>query len=226
MKRKIICGIYKITSPTGKIYIGQGIDCYHRWMCDYKSIERCKEQRKLYNSLKKYGWEAHSFEIILECPKQDLNAWEEYYIKKYDTFNTSHGLNLQSGGGVFEMSDETKKKMSESQKRIRLTEEAKKKLSAKRKGEDNPMYGRTGENSPRFGKKSPNRRRINQYDLDDNFIRQWDSILEATEYFGCASGVISGCLSGRRRKTSCGFKWGYAKPVTDENYQEEQQLAA
>ena len=29
-------GIYKITSPTGRIYIGQSVDIYYRWN-DYKT---------------------------------------------------------------------------------------------------------------------------------------------------------------------------------------------
>ncbi|HEC36627.1 hypothetical protein LCGC14_1312370 [marine sediment metagenome] len=48
-----ICGIYKITSPTKKIYIGQSIDINRRKII-YKNI-LCKLQRKIYNSLKKHG---------------------------------------------------------------------------------------------------------------------------------------------------------------------------
>ena len=50
-------GIYKITSPTGRIYIGQSIDIEKR-IIKYQNI-KCKSQRLLYNSLFKYGfnWE-------------------------------------------------------------------------------------------------------------------------------------------------------------------------
>ena len=48
-------GIYKITSPTNKIYIGQSTNIENRWNDYYKMI-RCKRQTRLYNSLKKYGF--------------------------------------------------------------------------------------------------------------------------------------------------------------------------
>ena len=58
MKRKIISGIYKITSPSGGIYIGQSNDVIRRkW--EYASI-KCCDQPRLYNSLKKYGWNKHT----------------------------------------------------------------------------------------------------------------------------------------------------------------------
>ncbi len=105
-----IIGIYKITSPTGKIYIGQSVNIVNR-KSRYKNLQ-CEQQYKIYRSLKKYGWEAHNFEIIHVCERHELNNLEIFYIKKYDTFNTEHGLNLKSGGNVEKCSDETKRKMS------------------------------------------------------------------------------------------------------------------
>ena len=48
----MICGIYKITSPTGKIYVGLSVNTHKRWS-KYKRLE-CINQRKLYNSFKKH----------------------------------------------------------------------------------------------------------------------------------------------------------------------------
>jgi len=69
-------GIYKITSPSGKIYIGQTMDVGKR----KKSYEKlkCKGQPKLYNSLVKYGFSEHIFEIIEECEVADLNTRERH----------------------------------------------------------------------------------------------------------------------------------------------------
>lgn len=47
--RKII-GIYKITSPLGKVYIGQSHDINNRFK--YYFSMRCSGQKHLYNSLK------------------------------------------------------------------------------------------------------------------------------------------------------------------------------
>lgn len=110
-----ICGIYKITSPTGKIYIGQSINIKRR-ITRYKSLD-CKNQYKLYNSLLKYGWDSHNFEIICECNIDILNDIEKYYIKFYNTFNSEHGMNLTDGGDSKRIiSLETRLKMSISKK--------------------------------------------------------------------------------------------------------------
>ena len=56
------CGIYKITSPSGKIYIGQSVNIKDRIKA-YK-CGHCKEQPFVCNSILKHGWENHKFEII------------------------------------------------------------------------------------------------------------------------------------------------------------------
>lgn len=81
----IICmiGIYKITSPSNKIYVGQSTDLKKREE-NYKNL-RCKGQRKLYNSIKKYGWKNHKFEII-EL-QEDLNILNEKERSYYDLYS-------------------------------------------------------------------------------------------------------------------------------------------
>jgi len=93
---KKICGIYKITNPKSKIYIGQAKDCNKRK--NHYQVGHCEKQIKLFNSIKKYGWENHKFEIIKRCNKDKLNDLEIYYIKLYNSFNTHQGLNLKTGG--------------------------------------------------------------------------------------------------------------------------------
>lgn len=63
-----ICGIYKITSPSGRIYIGQSEDINRRFH-QYKKLN-CKKQWLLYKSFVKYGVDNHIFEIIVECDKK------------------------------------------------------------------------------------------------------------------------------------------------------------
>ena len=118
-----ICGIYKITSPTGKIYIGQSVDIENR-KGRYNKLE-CNRQPKLYNSFVKYGFDAHKFEIIHECTEPELNELEKYYIKLFNTFDTKYGLNLTSGGDHTTLSEETRNKISESNKGKKLTEKHK-----------------------------------------------------------------------------------------------------
>jgi len=134
---EVIC-IYKITSPTNKIYIGQTINAKKRFSAYRK--KNCKKQIKLFNSIIKYGWENHLFEIIHECNESVLNELEVYYINKFNSFNTKNGLNLLSGGNHFKASDETKEKMSNASKGNtkwlgkKHTDESKIKMSLSQKG--------------------------------------------------------------------------------------------
>lgn len=91
-----ICGIYKITSPSGKIYIGQSTDIKSRKKHYKYSIK--PNQRHLYNSITKYGWDAHKFEIVEECIPEKLNDLEVYYIKFFNSFESENGMNCTSGG--------------------------------------------------------------------------------------------------------------------------------
>jgi len=63
MKISEIGFVYMIISPTNRIYVGSTVDIEERWADYYKY--NCKSQLKLYNSLNKYGYEAHTFEKSL-----------------------------------------------------------------------------------------------------------------------------------------------------------------
>lgn len=138
MKTNKICGIYKITSPNGYIYIGQSRDLKSR-LTSYKRLcHRHKVQTRLYNSFVKHGPENHIFEVIHECKIEDLNTLEQYYIKFYDCFDTPHGMNLTSGGDfTFIMSEESRRKQSERMKKQKLSPEHLAKLIA---GNKNKPY--------------------------------------------------------------------------------------
>jgi group I intron endonuclease len=142
-------GIYKITSPSGKIYIGQSVGIKERFR-GYKYL-KSKRQTKLHYSLIKYGYVNHVFEIILECNIHELNKYERYYQDKYDVLS-NNGLNCRltqdgdrSGRCSEElraklsvisknMSDETKQKISNAGKGRRHTEDVKLKMSKSHSG--------------------------------------------------------------------------------------------
>lgn len=122
---KKICGIYKITSPSKKVYVGQAIDICKRFN-DYDKM-RCKGQPIIYNSLKKYGPEKHKFEILCECSIEELNEKERYYQDLYSCIG-KNGLNL---------------KLTKAKDRSgKHSEESKKKMSESKKGDKNPMYNK------------------------------------------------------------------------------------
>ena len=146
-------GIYKITSPSGRVYIGQSINIERRFRY-YKSIA-CKEQIKIYNSLLKYGVNAHIFEVLELCETEELNNRERHYQDLYDS--VANGLNLlyvkseHFNGGH---SEESKKKISDSLKGRIFTEEHKYKI-----GLNNSRRGMSAETKEkhrlgRLGKKA------------------------------------------------------------------------
>lgn len=127
-----ICGIYKIESPTGGIYIGQSIDIGDRFS-QYKRL-KCKRQKALYNSFICHGVMAHSFEILIECESAILDEQEKVFILKYNSFNSEHGMNLTDGGGRGgTVSIETRKKISAGNKGKLFSEETRNKMSIAQK---------------------------------------------------------------------------------------------
>jgi group I intron endonuclease len=216
-------GIYKITSPSGKIYIGQSINVEIR-KNQYKNFKSNKTNigPKLYNSLQKYGFEKHQFEIIEECSLEQLNEREMYWGQYYNVLNES-GLNLKIGESKGLCSEETKKKMSVAHKgnkkrlgckmsdysksliRIKnskpkpkgfMSEEHKQKISQNSKG--------TIRNKNKTYRAKP----IYQYDLQGNLLNEFQSAQEAGRYLGKSGNSIADCAAGRQ-KTAYGFIWEY-----------------
>lgn len=79
-------GIYKITSPTGRVYIGQS------WFLEkrertYKNTKKAGGQPKVQSSILKHGWGAHLFEVIHELPsdvtQEVMNTYEQLYMDQY-----------------------------------------------------------------------------------------------------------------------------------------------
>jgi group I intron endonuclease len=132
-------GIYKITSPTQKIYIGQSVDIEARFKV-YKR-EFGIGQTKLFNSLKKYGVNRHIFEVVVECEVSQLNEMERYYQELYNCIKQGLNCNYVRTDNVSgRLSEETKLKMSAAQTGNKKwlgkkhTQETKEKMSKSMRG--------------------------------------------------------------------------------------------
>lgn len=93
-------GIYKITNLiNGKCYIGQSRDINKRLNAHKTSafdVLNHSYNNHFYKSIRKYGLENFSFEIIEECSIDQLNEREIYWIDKFNSF--FNGYNLTFGG--------------------------------------------------------------------------------------------------------------------------------
>lgn len=151
-------GIYMITSPSGKKYIGQSVNIRSRYNSYHYELS-VKKQPAIYNSFRKYGIVNHVFSVIEYCDASLLNQKEMKYIEEHRSLQ--EGLNSTSGGrNNFIWSDRCIKLLSDSakarwsripkelrnvhKKGIPMSDEQKSKLSMVRKlkgmslGERNP----------------------------------------------------------------------------------------
>jgi group I intron endonuclease len=206
-------GIYKITSPAGRIYIGQSIDIKRRWR-KYQ-YEMNKYQYKLYNSFQKYGFNNHVFEIIEECDIELLNQSERYWQDCYDVLNG--GLNCQltkdkDRSGFF--SEEHRSKISKSNKGKKRKVEfglylstvlIGKKRTNETKNKISLLRNRKEHNNAIIKAKS---KIVLQYDLKGNLLTEWSSGKEAARTLNINQPNINIVCMGKG-KTYKGFIWKY-----------------
>lgn len=109
----IMSGIYKITSPSGRVYIGQSVNIKNRF-CSYRGKFPVKQIR-LCASFIKHGTTNHIFETIEVCEKENLNERERYWQDFYNVLSSS-GLNCvltKTNEKRFVMSDELRKQIAD-----------------------------------------------------------------------------------------------------------------
>lgn len=205
-------GIYKITSPSGKVYIGQSWTIEERW---YKySGELIKKQTKIYNSIKKYGLDTHTFKIIHElpqdCTQEIMDNYEILYWQLYKDCGIEM-LNIREPGRGGRNSAETRRKMSENNWHKKhkgkdspyygkkQTPEQIEKTHSKNRGKNHPMFGKFGENHQRWGKKQSEewkelkRRKV----INTETGEIYESVSKAEEVFGLKPATLRYHLSGK-----------------------------
>ncbi len=158
--------IYKRTSPSGKVYIGQTSE----------SLEKragpggvyYSDSPLLYRAILKYGWSNFKSEILeVVHTKAEADEREAMYIQLYSSYDSDFGYNLTLGGNGGVPNEETRRKLSECKigkpspckgRHLRTEEQkenlrvkntgkhhsdaTKKRLSEKFSGSNNPMFGR------------------------------------------------------------------------------------
>ena len=236
-EEKLYC-VYMHTSPSGKSYIG--MTCKRppeaRWSNGngYKS-----GHPYFWKAICKYGWDNFEHQILFDgLTREQACEKEKESIAMYNTTNPDMGYNMTAGGDGktgYVMSEETKRKISESH-------------IGRFTGENNPNYGNhkiAGENNPFYGKKhsEENKKRMSelakgrpsymrgkhfsgdalqhmidaqkkrrkpvlQFNLLGEFLNKFESPEDAAHDVNGSRNVISGCCRGRT-KTAYGYIWVY-----------------
>jgi len=172
-------GIYKITNPEGKSYIGLSREIEVRWN-SYKNMQFQSKNTKLRESLENYGYENHTFEVLEEIKLTKdtygkntalLRKRERYWIKKLDTFN--NGLNSNGGGsGCSSHTEESKRKISEANSKPKPTDFG----ANRKKWQHTEEFKEKLRNAPRCP--------ILAYDKEGNLVGEFPNQQRVADYIG------------------------------------------
>lgn len=233
--------VYKIISPSNRIYVGSTINIKSRW-AKYKRLE-CESQIKLYRSFLKYGVENHTFEIIWEGNIVEMKEKETFLGTNLNVI--IEGLNCilpKLGEKYSTMCIETRNKFKLNFKGKKHTKEAKLKISQKNKNNKHNLGNKhsletkdkiskihkgrifSEEHKNKIKIKTLNNINVSinnlkntsikkqkiilQYTLDNQFIKEWSSIIKAAKELNIhASSISNVCLN--KVKTAGKFKWRY-----------------
>lgn len=191
------------TSPSDKLYIGQTINEENRKrVFNQINLNYCTGGTSAIDNARiRYSPENFKYEILFtqefktkQEAKLELDYKEIEYIEKYDSYN--NGYNATKGG--------------KSRIGFKWSEEQRKNIS----GENHHGYNKPG---PNLGKELVKKQKsIDMFDLNNNFIRSFKSINEASEYLKIDKSNICKVLKGKLKKSK-GHIFKYKQKQTTNN---------
>ena len=195
------------TCPNEKRYIGiTSKNPFVRW--GKNGIGYKAHNKHFYSAILKYGWDNIEHRIIAsDVSKECACEIEKNLIKEYQTNNREFGYNKSTGGecsaeGIKRvLSEETKQKISKTQKGRKLSQETIQRRSMSQTG-----LKRSIETRKKIAEKA--KIAVLMFDLADNFVAEYDSILEASTQTNIAKQNICKCCKGERN-TAGGYIWKY-----------------
>ena len=233
--------VYKLTSPSNKVYIGiTGQPIKSRW-ANGKGYKCCPA---IFKAINKYGWDNIQKEILYEgLTEEHAKFIEVFLIGSYKSNDKRYGYNLTEGGEGTSgriVSEETRRIISEKNKGKKLTEEQKEYLRQINLGKHHSEETKKKMSASRKGKKFPNRKRFlsekERKRLSDNFkgtnnplarkvicletLKVYDTMTQAQEETG-ATKITDCCKHYPKHKSSNGLHWEYYdESITDDEYKE------
>jgi group I intron endonuclease len=229
--------IYKLIDPiTNQVrYIGLTFNDLKQRLKSHCAEKSKSHKSSWINQLKLKGMKP-----LIELIEENISSYEEccereiYWIEKYKC--EGHPLtNMATGGNKNKkMSDETRKKMSESAKnrlfKLILTEEIKSKISqsSKKRFEKDSEKEKLRISNKRFEDSKTkeqkmndiliqNPKRVFQYDKEMNLITEFPSIKNAAKITGLGPGNIAKCCKHKIVYVG-GFVWRFEGDTTPPKY--------
>jgi len=138
-------GIYVILNlVNGKVYVGSSKYVNGR-LADHKILlaRGIHGNAHLQSAWNKHGSAMFSFEVLRECPEDELLEQEQFHMDILDSMNPALGYNLKGAERVRELGDETRAKMSAARTGKTPSPEARAKMSAAGKGKPKSSEHRT-----------------------------------------------------------------------------------
>ena len=203
--------VYRHIFPNGKSYIG--ITSQYPFWRRWRAGSGYSQQPKIYNAIKKYGWDNIRHEILAEgLSLSDANRVEQEMVAKFDS--VENGYNISSGGGGsfgIPCSEETKAKISVANRGKPGGSGLGLVRYMKENGPWNKGKSLTGEHYRKVAEERKRRcnKRIACYNpVTHELMKVYDSCVQAATAVGVSESTISRCALGGR-KTSAGYEWRY-----------------
>ena len=206
--------IYKIINDINdKVYIGKTEFSIEKRFAEHcrDALRERNEKRPLYSAMKKYGVEHFFIELVEETNVPEER--EAYWIKYYNSFEKGYNATLGGDGKKYidyDLVIQTYKKELNAVTTaniLNISPDSVRKILK----ENNVEIISSQEISAK-----KNSKKVEMFDLNDNYIRTFNSMIEAGKYLidnkksNCKLTTIRQHISEvvrGKRKTCAGFKW-------------------
>ena len=196
------------------MYVGKTVQNPKRRFNKHKSDAKKLKHIYLYRSINKYGIENFSFSIIEECDNSILDDREKYWIEKLDTFYNGYNSTLGGDGGLKHSKKDHDKWIKLWNEGMTITE------IAEITGDEFSIISQTLKEADLDFKKNTQSKitkrirmakgvPVKQYDLDGNFLKEYETESDAARAIGCASTMITASCKNHSY-TAHGYLWRFS----------------
>lgn len=222
-------GIYKIQNKiNNKIYIGQSVDIQKRWR-EHKFSSRHPDDRDhhlpIHLAMAKYGEDNFVYTVLEQCPKEELNEKEIYWIETLSACDKNIGYNIAKGGNdsthigrpveaydlegnyitTYPNGAEAARQLNRSYSVIRQVLEGRRLSCANCQ----LKFADSDKKITKYTNRQGGTKMVQQIDKDTNdLIAIYPSIAEASRITGADGSTITKVCKGKLKSTH-GYKWGY-----------------